>query len=185
MGDIQKLTDEILQDARAKAEKILADAQLRAKEMKLQAEHESMAHKSRIIQRAQVEAGLIRERIISGADLRVRDEKLAAKGKVIDNVMDLVRQKIQELPADEELKAILAKIQERGGLDAEETLKVRPGMAEKVKNSLKTAQVEEQEGVYGFVIERAGVMENHSFDTQLDFLKEDLEAEASQILFPN
>ncbi len=185
MGDIQKLTDEILEDARTKAEKILADAQKRAGEMKEHAEHESLAHKNRILQRAQVEAGLITERIVSGANLRVRDEKLAAKGQVIDKVMDRVREKIQKLPADVELNTILEKLKERGGLKADETLLVGPGMAERVKSSLKTAQVEEREGVYGFIIDRAGVLENHSFDTQLDFLKEDLEAEASQILFPN
>lgn len=185
MGDIQKLTDEILRDASAKAEKILADAKHQADEVKEKAEVESQAHKQRILQRARVEAGLITERINSGANLKIRDEKLGAKGQVIDKVMDRVRDMIQALPPEVELRAIRAELLERGGLKAEETLLVRPGLAEKVKKSLKVEKVEEQEGIYGFVLERAGVLENHAFDTQLDFLKEDLEAEASQILFPN
>ncbi len=184
MGDIQKLTDEILQDAKVKAEKTLADAQHRADEIKKQAEHDSLAHKGRIVQRAEMEAGLITERIVSGANLRVRDEKLAAKGQIIDKVMDRVREKIKGLSPETELSAILEKLRERG-LQSDDTIIVRPGMADKVRGVLTTARVEEEEGIYGFVIDRAGVLENHAFDTQLDFLKEDLEAEASQILFPN
>lgn len=184
MGDIQKLTDEILMDAKQKAGEILAEATAHAEYKHALAEREAVAHKNRILHRAEIDAKLITERIVSAANLQLRDDKLSAKGKIIDQVMDRVKEKIKGIPAAEEFNYIVNKLKTRS-LKTDEKLIVRPGMAAKLKQALPTVAISEQEGVYGFIIDREGVIENHSFDTQLDFLKDDLEAQASQILFPN
>lgn len=184
MGDIQNLTDEILRDATQKAEKILADAKQTIEQKGKAAEHEAQSHRQRILNRAELDAKLITERIISGAKLKLRDQKLSAKGEVIDRVMAKVNEKIKHISTQDEVKYILADLNGRT-LASGEKLIVREGMADKVKAVLPGVTVEEQAGISGFIIDRGGVIENHSLESSLDFLKEDLEAEASQILFPN
>ena len=184
MGDIQKLTDEILKDAANSAQKIIDQAKQDASKKVAEAQHESQSHRTRILNRAELDAKLITERIISGAKLKLRDEKLSAKGVVIDRVMAKVTEKIKDISADDEVNYILAELNGRN-LTSEETLIVGAGLAEKVKAAIQGANVKEQAGVSGFIIDRGGVIENHSFESSLDFLKEDLEAQASQILFQN
>ncbi len=184
MGDIEKLTHEILREAEVKAEQILAEAKQAADEKTQAAQHESLAHKARILARAETEAKLATERIISGAKLKLRDEKLSAKGTVIDKVLAKVSDKIKNISEADSLSYILSSLKGRT-LKADEKLIVPTGLAAKVAQTLTSAAVEEQAGISGFVIDRGGVIENHSFESSLDYLKEDLEAEASQILFPN
>lgn len=184
MGDIEKLTQEILKEAEQKAAQILAEAGQAANNRTQIGQHESLAHKVRILARAETEAKLASERIVSGARLKLRDEKLSAKGEVIDKVMAKVTEKIRNISEADTLSYILSSLKGRP-LKADEKLIVKTGLAAKVKQTLTTAVVEEQEGISGFVIDRGGVIENYSFESTLDYLKEDLEAEASQILFPN
>lgn len=184
MADIQKLTDEILKEAAQKAEQILAEAKTQADHKVEEAKKASLAHKQLLLKRADQEAKLLAERIISGANLKLRDDKLSAKGAVIDRVLEKVREGVRNMPAEEELSYIVKDLKGRTLRD-DETLIVKPGFAQKVKDTLGIAVVTEQEGVSGYAIDRKGVIENHSFETTLDYLKEDLEAQASQILFPN
>ncbi len=184
MADIQKLTEEILKDAKLKADQTLADAQALAQQKIEAAMRDSESRKEQILKRAEQEARLAAERIVSGANLRLRDDKLTAKGQVIDKVLDQVREGVRGMTEEDELNYVLKELRGRV-LRPDEKLIVRSGLAKKVQAALGGAQVEEKDGVSGYVIDRRGVIENHSFETTLDYLKEDLEAQASQILFPN
>lgn len=182
MADIQKLTEEILREAKEKAQEILKAAETAAQEELSQAKADSAAQKEQILRRAQTEADLLKERILSGAQLKMRDEKLKAKGQVIDRVMDSLKQKIENLPPEKELAFIEEELKDRQ-LTAEETLCVRQGLGQAVCDRLGLSNVKEEPGLAGYTIEKGGISENHSFQTTMDYLKEDLEAAASDILF--
>lgn len=184
MADIQKLTDEILKEAAQTAEQILAEAKTQVDHKVGEATKASLAKKELLLKRADQESKLMAERIISGANLKLRDDKLMAKGKVIDRVLDKVQDGIKNMPLEEELNYIVKNLEGRT-LKDDEVIIVKPSLAEKVKSKLGNAKVKEEEGMSGFAIDRKGVIENHSLETTLDYLREDLEAEASKILFAN
>lgn len=184
MADIQKLTDQILKDATQQADEILAQAKAQAQQKLDAAQRDSLSRREQILKRAELEARLAAERIVSGANLKIRDSKLTAKGRIIDKVIAQVGESLKNMSPQDELQFILKDLKGRT-LRPDEKLIVGPGLGKKVQEVLSGAAVEERTGISGYVIDRQGVIENHSFDTTLDYLKEDLEAQASQILFPN
>jgi len=184
MADIQKLTDEILKEAAQTAEQILAETQTQVDQKVEEATKASLAKKELLLKRADQESKLMAERIVSGANLKLRDDILTAKGKIIDRVLDKVQDGIKRLPLEEEFNYIAKNLKGRNFKD-DEVVIVKPSLADKVKTLLGHAKVKEEEGISGFAIDRKGVIENHSLETILDYLREDLEAEASKILFPN
>lgn len=182
MANLEQLTEQILQDAREKAQGILDEAKAQADARISQALRESESRKAIFLTRARNEAELMAERIASGTNLRIRDQKLKAKGQVIDRVMEQVKNKLAVLPAQETTRFILNGLNGRT-LKPDEVLLVPAGLEAELKKVLANVRVEGRPGLSGYIIDRNGVMENHSFDTTLDYMKEDLEAEAAQILF--
>ncbi|KAF5068513.1 V-type ATP synthase subunit E family protein [Proteiniclasticum sp. QWL-01] len=182
MANLEQLTEQILQDARGKAEGILQEAKVQAETRINQALKESQARKEHFLVRAKNEADLMAERIISGTNLRIRDEKLGAKGQVIDKVMASVKERLKTLSADEVSGFIKNSLTGRT-FAPQERLLVPEGLQDAVKAALGNVRVEGMKDLSGYIIDRNGVMENHSFETTLDYMKEDLEAQAAQILF--
>lgn len=182
MANLDQLTEQILKDARDKAVEIIGEAQTAANHKIQDAQKQSLTRKEMILSRAKNEAELISERIVSGTGLRIRDDKLTAKGTIIDRVMDKVREKLIQLPEAETLKFIEASLKDRK-FSTDEKVLVKQGFEPEVKKILGTVTVEGMKDLSGFIIDKKGVLENHSFETTLDFLKEDLEAQAAQILF--
>lgn len=182
MANLDQLTEQILKDARDKAAQIIGEAETLANEKIQNAQKQSLTRKEMILVRAKNESELISERIVSGTGLRIRDDKLKAKGTVIDKVMDRVKEKLAHLPDADSLKFIESSLKGRSFQDDEKVL-VKQGLENEVKKILGNRPVEGTKDLTGFIIDKQGVLENHSFETTLDYLKEDLEAQAAQILF--
>ncbi|PKK39443.1 hypothetical protein ABB02_01292 [Clostridiaceae bacterium JG1575] len=182
MANLDQLTAQILADAQAQADEIIAKAQAQAEELIAKGAQQTDSRKSALMARAQNEAELMRERIVSGTALRIRDEKLKAKGQIIDRVMTLVAQQLKELP-DETLLDYMKKDLAGHSFAPGERLMVREGLEEKAKALWHTVPVEGRKGLSGYILDCNGVMENHSFETSLDYQREDLEQRAAHILF--
>lgn len=182
MANLDQLTEQILEDARNKAAEILGEAQSAADARIREAQKASLAKKEMMLNRAKNEADLMAERIVSGTSLRIRDDKLNAKGRIIDRVMDKVKDKLQSLPAADALAFIQESLKDRT-FASDEKILVGQGLEDDVKKILGNVTVEGRKDLSGFIIDKNGVLENHSFETTLDYLKEDLEAKAAQILF--
>lgn len=182
MANLDQLTEQILKDARDKAAEIIGEAQTAAAHKIQDAQKQSLTRKDMMLGRAKNEAELISERIVSGTGLRIRDDKLKAKGTVIDKVMDKVKDKLALLPDADFLKFIESSLKGRS-FQADEKILVKQGLENDVKKILGNVTVEGIKDLTGFIIDKNGVLENHSFETTLDYLKEDLEAQAAQILF--
>lgn len=182
MANLDQLTEQILADARARAREILEEAQAQADRQVSDAMKDTQARRDMALTRAKNEADLLAERIVSGTNLKIRDEKLQAKGKVIDRVMKKVTDKLTSLSPQETLQYLQINLKDRR-FAPEETLIVREGLEADVKKFLGGVNVQGRPGLSGYIIDKNGVLENHSFETTLDYLKEDLEAQAAEILF--
>lgn len=182
MANLEQLTEQILADARARAAEIIQEAQGQANRQVSSAMKETQGKRDMALSRARNEADLLAERIVSGTSLKIRDEKLKAKGKVIDQVMKMVRDRLSSLSPQETLQYLKTSLKDRR-FAPEETLLVREGLQDEVKQFLGHVNVQGRPDLSGYIIDKNGVLENHSFETTLDYLKEDLEAQAAEILF--
>ncbi|MFB0917443.1 MAG: V-type ATP synthase subunit E family protein [Clostridiaceae bacterium] len=184
MANLDNLIGKILEDAKVKAEGIIKDATTEAEKRIADAGKESLKKKEMILNRATNEGQLLEERIISGTNLKIRDESLKAKGVVIDKVMDLVKSKLSGLGPDEFANYLKKGLGDRV-ISSDEKLKVGENYLELAKKNFPDAAIEGAKGLTGFIIDKNGVLENHSFETLIDYMKEDLEAEAAKLLFKN
>ena len=162
----------------------MKEAQTEAEKRIAEAGKESQKKKDMILSRAHNEGTLLEERIISGTNLKIRDENLKAKGKVIDRVMDLVKTNLSSVGPDDFVAYLKKGLGDRN-LNVSEKLMVGEKYLELARKNFPNANIEGIKGLSGFIIDKKGVLENHSFETLIDYMKEDLEAEAAKLLFKN
>lgn len=182
MADIKNLTDKITEDARVKAQEILKAAEEEASLKEAEIMKAAEDRKDLILKRAVTETELIRERVISAHALSVRDEKLKERVKVIERTLQLAGEALKDLPAPqftEYMKKALSGRQIPEGTK----LKVNPSYLEEVRKEFPSADAEADERVSGFELESGGIVENHSFDSLMDFMRDELEEIAARELF--
>lgn len=182
MANLDNLIGKILEDAKVKADEIIKNAETEAQEKISLAQRESVKKRDMILNRAKTESQLIEERIQSGTELKIRDDSLKAKGNVIDKTMGVIKEKLRNLTPDEFSKYVENTIGNRQ-IGKDEIIKVSEKYLEEAKKKFPDSKVETVKDISGFLIEKNGVIENHSFDTLIDYMKEDLEAEAAKLLF--
>ncbi len=183
MSNLDNLVQKILDDAKERANAIIEDAN-KVKEEVIDAKvREANEKKDKIIERATAEAELLKERVISSAELKVRNEKLKAKQTVIDRVFNLAKKKLENLD-EEKYVAYLTNTIRTLTLNGDEVLVVPKNMADKVKRLRIPIRVSDDEFVdSGFLIKGKGIMLNYTFDSLIDYYREELETEIAQSLF--
>ena len=110
MSNIKNITSKILKDAEARKEKILATA---AEEKdRIISKKVSSANEvaKEILDKAEIEAKSKKERVISSAKLKVRNNKLAAKQEIIDEVFEKSIDKLTSLSKEEFLNFVKSTI---------------------------------------------------------------------------
>ena len=106
MSNVKNITSKILKDAEAGKENILATAT--EEKDKIISKKVSSANEiaKEILDKAEVEAKSKKERVISSAKLKVRNNKLAAKQEIIDEVFEKSIDKLTELSKEEFLSFV-------------------------------------------------------------------------------
>ena len=101
MNGIDRISERILNDARAEAARIIEEAQERARSLKDdrtgQVEKENERYYQETIERARER----KRRMLAMAGLEMRKEVLAAKQELIDHVMEKAGEAIMEMPREE------------------------------------------------------------------------------------
>jgi len=97
MSNLDNLIQKIKLDAQSQADKILQEAEKKKEEIVNGQIQLALEEKAKILEKAEKEAEIIRSRILSNAELRVRDENLKAKQEVIDKVFLLAKEKLMKL----------------------------------------------------------------------------------------
>lgn len=182
MSNLNNLTSKILNDGKEEADKIIKNAEEKAKQ-KYDLEMKKIAVKKQtLLENARRERELIAERIKSSANLKARNEKLKAKQTVIDKVIEKLKTKLVNMDEKEYIDYLNRNI-DKNSITGKELI-VKKEFVDKVKAEFSNAKVKEKEFVTsGFIIEENGIQENYTFEVKLDFMRDELEVEISKLLF--
>jgi V/A-type H+-transporting ATPase subunit E len=183
MSNLDNLTEKILSDAKAKAKVVLDESERMKEEIVNSRVREAEGKKGRIMEKAASDASLMKDRVVSNAELKVRNESLRVKQEVIDRVFDLSKKNLMNLKEEEYLsylKRTLATLDLKGT----ETLVVTRPMVEKVKLLGLPQSVSETEFTEsGFNLKDKGIVMNYTFTDLVEYLRDELEAEVATTLF--
>lgn len=193
MSNVKNITSKILKDAEAGKENILAVA---AEEKdKIISKKVSSANEiaQEILDKAEVEEKSKKERVISSAKLKVRNNKLAAKQEIIDEVFEKSIDKLTKLSKKEFLSFVENTILSMN-LTGKHTLilneaglkSVTPAFIEKLNKKID-AQItlSETKGNFkgGFILENNGIEINSTYEALVSSLRDELEFEVAKVLF--
>ncbi len=183
MSNLENLTKKILDDAKTSADEILA---------KVKIENEALVNDKilvaekiaiKIVDKAIIEAEMEKNRVISNSKLEIRDQKLLAKQEVINRAVLLAKDRLNNINEEDYIK-FLKNTLKNLNLDGKETLVVTEKFRNKAKNSDFKNKVSETRTVEsGFLIEDGNTVMNYTFDSLVDYLKEELEGNIVQVLF--
>jgi len=99
MGDLNALTEHVLEQARQNAERIIAQARKEADRIIAQAEEKARAREEEIIHSQLEEVNRVRKQIISQAQLRLKEELLREKAEILGRIVGEIRDRLERLCA--------------------------------------------------------------------------------------
>lgn len=193
MSNIKNITSKILKDAEAGKENILAAAE--EEKSKVLSKKVSSANEiaKEILEKAEVEAKSKKERVISSAKLKVRNNKLAAKQEIINEVFEKSIDKLTTL-SKEEFLSFLENTISSMNLTGRQTLILNKEGLEFVDSAFidklnKKINAEitlsETAGNFkgGFILENNGIEINSTYEALVSSLRDELEFEVAKVLF--
>jgi len=195
---LDKLVERILSDARAQAERLLGEAQKEKKEILASAKREAEGRFSRKLNAISREAEEEKKQRVTMGSLDSRNEILAEKQVLMQEVFDRALQSIVELPAFDYLammvKSLVEVTRERGGevlLSPRDRERVGEDLVNRAnaelsksgKEGLLTLAGETREISGGFILRSEGVEVNNSIEAQINSRREELEPRVVEILF--
>lgn len=183
MSNLENLTQKILDDASKRASIIKEDSEKINMEIINSKIDEANDKKSKLIDKATSEAALLKERVISNAELKIRNEKLKSKQVVIERVFNLAKTKLENL-SENDFTAYLSNTLKNIDFQGHHVLIVPEKFREKVISLGLPLIVSQDETVdSGFLIKGDGIILNYNFNSLVDYYRDDLEAEIAQSLF--
>lgn len=193
MSNIKNITSKILKDAEAGKENILAAAEEEKKKILSKKVSSANEIAKEILDKAEVEAKSKKERVISSAKLKVRNNKLAAKQEIIDEVFEKSLDKLTKLSKEDFLnflKNTILSMNLSGNQNLilnEEGLKFIDSKFIDDLNKSINAQITLSETVGnfkgGFILENNGIQINSTYEALVSSLRDELEFEVAKVLF--
>lgn len=195
MSNLNNLTSKILQDAEAKKAVILSDAENEKNKILSKKQQEASSVEKTMLEKAEREAASRKERIISGAQLHSRNEKLEAKQKVISEVFETSVKELSNCSGDD-LKGFVKEVILNTEIEGEQNLILNADgkkviddafVAEINKTLGKKAVIKIDENTRdfkgGFILEKDGIEINNTFEALVSSIKDDLSLEVARVLF--
>lgn len=183
-------------NAEEKKEKILTSAQVEKDIIIEKYETKAKQESASIIEKAKRDAEVKKERMISSATLKVRDEILSVKQEKIQEVFQLALQqlnKMDEAAFNQFLKTVINRMDFQGEvnliLGEDSPIKNITSLVNEINTEISAQGqkvVLSQEikiGMSGFILEQNGVEMNCSFEALVNFMKDELEYEVATVLF--
>ncbi|WP_303188584.1 V-type ATP synthase subunit E [uncultured Clostridium sp.] len=193
MSNVKNITSKILKDAEAGKENILAAAE--EEKNKILSKKASAANEiaQEILQKAEADAKSKKERVISSAKLKVRNNKLAAKQEIIDEVFEKSINKLTELSKEQFLNFVKNSILSMN-LTGKQTLIlnetglkfVDDSFIDELNKEVKaTIALSKTAGNFkgGFILENNGIEINSTYEALVSSLRDELEFEVAKVLF--
>lgn len=197
MSSINNLTSKIIEDANNTAKGLIEEAKNIEKKLIDEKIAKAEEEKKLMISKAEAEAKTRAERIISNAQLQVRNMKLGAKGEILDNSFSTALEKLNQLSKDEFLKFMKNSILSLN-IDGDEEIILGHNnniVTSKFINELNNALIdlgkkgelklssEKRDIQGGYILARNGIEINNTFEALIKSLRDELEAEVISALF--
>ena len=193
MSNVKNITSKILKDAEAGKENILAAAE--EEKNKILSKKASAANEiaQEILQKAEADAKSKKERVISSAKLKVRNNKLAAKQEIIDEVFEKSINKLTELSKEQFLNFVKNSILSMNLTGKQTLILNETGLKfvddsfidELNKEAKATIALSKIAGNFkgGFILENNGIEINSTYEALVSSLRDELEFEVAKVLF--
>lgn len=183
MSNLKNMTEKILENGKLETAKIKERSQESNKNIIDSRILEANEKKEKIINEAKTEATMVKSRLKSEVQLKVRDEKLTAKRQVLDKTFELAKDNLKKIDEDKYM-AFLKRNLDKLNLKGSELIVVPEKFKDIVKESELNINISQDESIEsGFLIRDDNIVINNSFESLVDFMREDLEAEVAKILF--
>lgn len=195
MSNINNMTSKIIKDAEEKSKKILASAEEEKNKILTKKINIANELKSEIVIKSEIEAKSKKERMISGATLKARNSKLAAKQDVIQSVFASSIDRLNNLSKEEFVEFVKNAILSLGEIGEQNLILNKDGIelvdinfVNEINESLGNKgniTVSNKIGDFkgGFILEKDGVEMNNTYDALVNSLVDELEFEVAGILF--
>lgn len=195
MSNLSNLTSKILKDAEDKKAAILSDAENEKNKILSKKQEEAGVVEKTMLEKAEREAASRKDRIISGAELHARNEKLEAKQKVIKEVFETSVKELSNC-SSEDLKGFVKEVILNTEIEGEQNL-ILNSDGKKVIDEAFVAEINKELGKKaviklsdetrefegGFILEKDGIEINNTFEALVNSLKDDLSLEVARVLF--
>ena len=193
MSNIKNITSKILKDAEAGKENILAAAE--EEKSKVLSKKVSSANEiaKEILEKAEVEAKSKKERVISSAKLKVRNNKLAAKQEIINEVFEKSIDTLTTLSKEEFLSFLENTISSMNLTGRQTLILNKEGLKfvdsvfiDKLNKKINAEiTLSETAGNFkgGFILENNGIEINSTYEALVSSLRDELEFEVAKVLF--
>ena len=193
MSNVKNITSKILKDAEAGKENILAAAE--EEKNKILSKKASAANEiaQEILQKAEADAKSKKERVISSAKLKVRNNKLAANQEIIDEVFEKSINKLTELSKEQFLNFVKNSILSMNLTGKQTLILNETGLKfvddsfidELNKEAKATIALSKTAGNFkgGFILENNGIEINSTYEALVSSLRDELEFEVAKVLF--
>lgn len=164
--------------------KIIADNEEKIKVLKLEANHQIQILKSEfdekindeknsILRKFELNKTLELERIQSSTELKANNILLAKKQELIENIVEELKEKLNNISINEMDDFISSNLEKRNKSFEDEVI-LLPSRYESLKDKFKNIEITD-DVKNGFVIKYKGIEENYTFDSLINYKKEELE----------
>jgi len=198
MSNLDNLSSKIVEDANIKAESILKEAKHNEALMIESKVKSAKELEAQMVEKAKIEANTVTQRIISNAQLTVRNEKLVAMQEMIDKVfvealdrllvmneneyLELMKRYLLSMPiAGNEEIIIPGKYKDvvsNEYLSEVNAALKTSGKIGEIKLSYETRNIKS-----GFIVLKNGIEINNTFESLVNSLRDELESEIVKELF--
>ncbi len=195
MADINNITSKILRDAEERKEAILAEANKEKDKILSKKIAKAKELEKEIIKTAEAEAKRRKEKAISSATLKVRNDKLAAKQEVIAKVFEESIEKLSSIKGDDFLRYIRNSILSLGEIGEQRLILNKEGLEQvdltfiyelnQALGEKGNIKLSSEAGNFkgGFILESNGIEINNTYEALVDSLRDELEYEVAEVLF--
>ena len=180
MSNLDNIKDKIIEDAKAQVEAISKGAMEEITGLEKENNALIQKMKEEAEEKFQKLGQSERDKILSGAQLRARDEELGAKNDLLDRVFDMAKEKLASISDEDYLRFVEKTLD---GMDLEgHTLLAPKGKKDLLQNL--GIEIEEDENLKsGFALKKGDVISNYTFDALVDFYRNETEGEIASLLF--
>lgn len=182
MSNLENLTDKILEEAKKKAEMQIREAEAFSEEAVSRKIREAEEKKAKALEKAAFDANLLKERMISNAEVNSRNEVLSGKQKVIDMVFVEAKNKLRDLPKDDYITYIKNTLSTLN-LKGTETLLVKSEYRDELRTLGLGFDIADETVDSGFQVKDEKISLNFNFNDMVDFYRDELVKDVANALF--